>query len=249
MPQKDGKSKRQQIREKRRRERQRGRLMSIGLIVIGAVILAGLFIYPNLKPVEFVAITPKAYPLADMNTMGDPDAPVKLEVWEDFQCPACKNFSSDTEPLLIENYIATGEVYYVFHHYPFIDDGATGKESDQAANASMCAAEQGQFWNYKALLFANWDGENIGSFTDRRLIAFAESLGLDMGQFRRCFNENTYQDQIEQDYNDGLALGVRSTPSIFVDGVLVEYPDNPRLVPTYENIAAAIEAALAATDQ
>ncbi len=249
MPQKDGKSKRQQIREKRQRERQRGRLISIGLIAIGAAILAGLLIYPNLKPVEFIPITPGAYPQADMNTMGDPNAPVKLEVWEDFQCPACKNFSSDTEPLLIENYVATGKVYYIFHHYPFIDDGAAGKESDQAANASMCAAEQGQFWNYKALLFANWTGENIGSFTDRKLLAFAGSLGLDMGRFRGCFEANTYQAQIEQDYKDGLALGVHSTPSIFVDRVLVEFPGDPRYVPAYEHIAAAIEAALAANDQ
>jgi protein-disulfide isomerase len=249
MPQKDGKSKRQQIREKRQRERTRGRLISIGLIAIGAVILAGLFIYPNLKPVEFVAITPRAYSQTDMNRMGDPNAPVKLDVWEDFQCPACLGYSEDSEPLLIQNYVATGKVYYVFHHYPFIDDGATGKESDQAANASMCAAEQGHFWNYKALLFANWDGENMGSFTDRRLTAFADSLGLDMGQFRGCFNANTYKAQIEQDYDDGVALGVMSTPSIFVDGVLVEYPGDPRYVPAYEHIAAAIEAALAANDQ
>ena len=95
MPNEQGMSKRQLLREKRHREEQRKRIISIGLIVLGALFVAGLFIVPSLpKPPEvFVTITPGVYPQTDMNTMGDPNAPVKLETWEDFQCPACKNFS------------------------------------------------------------------------------------------------------------------------------------------------------------
>ena len=247
MPNEKGMSKRQLLREKRQREQNRNRLFSIGAVVVGALVLALLFIYPNLKPVgEVVSITPGTYPQTDMNTMGDPNAPVKLETWEDFQCPACKNFSVNVESLLIQNYIATGKVYYVFHHYPFIDDYSdVSKESDQAANASMCAGEQGRFWDYKNILFANWNGENIGAYADRRLLAFAESLGLEMGGFKKCFNSNTYQTQIDKDFSDGLDAGVESTPSIFVNGELVTNPDGANLVPTYENVAAAIEAALA----
>jgi protein-disulfide isomerase len=246
MPNEKGLSKREQLREKRQREQMRNRMVSIGVVVVGALILAFLFIYPNIKPVGPVtAITPGVYPQNEMNTMGDPNAPVKLETWEDFQCPACRNFSENIEPLLVENYVATGKVYYVFHQYPFIDDNSATKESDQAANASMCAGEQGRFWDYKSILFTNWNGENIGTFADRKLVAFAESLGLDMDKFNSCFDANTYKSQIDKDFMDGTSLGVSSTPSIFVDGVFVVNPDGPNLVPTYENIAAMIDAALA----
>lgn len=245
MPNEKGMSKRQQLREKRQREQTRNRFIAIGAVVIGALFVTIMFILPTLKPVEVVSITPGTYPQTDMNTMGNPNAPVKLDVWEDFQCPACKNFSENVEALLIQNYIATGKVYYVFHHYPFIDNYSAAKESDQAANASMCAGEQGRFWDYKTILFANWDGENLGAFADRKLAAFAESLGLDTDKFNSCFNSNVYKAQIDKDFSSGVDAGVQSTPSIFVDGVFVVNPNGENLVPTYDDIAAAIEAALA----
>ena len=246
MPNEQGMSKRQMLREKRQREQNRNRVISIGAMVVGALILAFLFIYPNIKPIgDVISITPGEYPQAEMNAMGDPNAPIKLETWEDFQCPACKNFSEDVETLLIQNYVATGKVYYVFHHYPFIDDYSGSGESDQAANASMCAGEQGRFWDYKTILFANWNGENIGTFSDRRLLAFGESLGLDMDKFQSCFNANTYKAQIDQDFADGASIGVSSTPSVFVNGVFVVNPNGANLVPGYEDVAAAIDAALA----
>lgn len=240
-------SRRQEIREKRRRQQARQRLLVIGMVVLGALLIAAALILPSLKPVgDFVQPTPRGYSaLAEMNTLGDPNAPVKVDVWEDFQCPACQGFSQDTEPLLIQNYVETGKVYYVFHHYPFIDNYSATQESDQAANASMCAGEQGRFWDYKDILFANWSGENQGAFADERLVAFARSLDLQMSDFNKCFNENRYQDQIEQDFADGVALGVNSTPSIFVDRVAVLNPLNERYLPTYAHIAAAIDAALA----
>jgi protein-disulfide isomerase len=250
MPNELGKSKRQQLREKRQREQTRNRAISIGVVVVGALLLAFLFIYPNVKPIgEIVSITPGVYPQTDMNTMGDPNAPVKLDIWEDFQCPACKNFSADIEPLLIQNYVTTGKVYFIFHHYPFIDGGSPSGESHQAANASMCAGEQGRFWDYKKILYANWIGENVGSFSDRKLAAFAESLVLDMDKFNECFNANTYKVQIDQDFKDGVDAGVTGTPAIFVDGVFVVNPAGEGYIPSYEDIAAAIEAALAKATQ
>ena len=246
MPNEKGMSKRQQLREKRQREQNRSRLFSIGVVVVGALLLAFFFIYPNIKPVgEVVSITPGTYPQADLNTMGDPNAPVKLEMWEDFQCPACKNFSVNVESLLIQNYVATGKVYLIFHHFPFIDNGVASQESDQAANASMCAAEQGRFWDFKSILFANWNGENAGAYADRRLLAFAESLELEMDKFKSCFNSNAHKAQIDKDYSDGIDAGVNSTPSIFVDGTMVLNAENEKYVPSYEDVAAAIEAALA----
>jgi protein-disulfide isomerase len=190
---------------------------------------------------NLIEITPYPHPSAEGTAMGDPNAPVRIDVYEDFQCPACVNYSKIVEKSIIEAYVATGKVYYTYHHYPFLDDRSATKESDQAANASMCAAEQGRFWDYHDMLFANWNGENEGAFNDLRLEAFAEKLGLDMAAFQSCFQENRYKAQIEADYQEGLARGVSGTPSVFVGDTQVA----PGYVPTFEQIQQEVEAALA----
>lgn len=242
--------KRQAIREKRRRDRQRQRLITILVVVGVSLIIAALLIAPSIRnslvPVgDIIEVTPETRPMADGTAMGDPDAPVLIEVYEDFQCPACRIYSNEVEPLVTENHVANGEVYYVFRQYPFLDDRAPSKESDQAANASMCAAEQGRFWDYHDILFANWNGENQGSFSDKRLLAFAETLGLDTETFTACFEENRYQDQIQADLAAGNAAGVQGTPSVLVNGEIVR----PGYVPTYEDIKRMIEVSLPNSSQ
>jgi protein-disulfide isomerase len=237
--------KRQAIREKRRRERQRQRLITILVVVGVALVIAALLIAPSIRnslaPVgDIIEITSNPRPMEDGTAMGDPNAPVLIEVYEDFQCPACQIYSNDVEPLVTENHVASGEVYYVFRQYPFLDDRAPSKESDQAANASMCAAEQDSFWDYHDILFANWNGENQGSFSDKRLLAFAETLGLDMEAFTACFEENRYQEEIEADLAAGNAADVQGTPSVLVNGELVK----PGFVPTYDDIRRMIEISL-----
>lgn len=235
-------SKRQELREKRRKKQKQQRVLIIIMVVAGALLIAAALIIPTLSPVEdVVQITPQAFSApVNSNAIGNPDAPVKVDVWEDFQCPACAGYSENVEKLIIQNYVETGKVYYTFHHFPFIDDKSATKESDQAANASMCAGEQGRFWDYKDMLFANWDGENQGAFSDKRLIAFADALGLKMSDFKTCFDENRYREQIDQDYADGAAIGVSGTPSIFVNGQQV----TPGYIPSYEELSQVIEAAL-----
>jgi len=240
------KSKRQVIREERVRRQQQQRLFFILGVVVIAVVVAAILIAPSLRnataPVgDIIQITPEARPSVDGKAMGDASAPVLVEVWEDFQCPACQSYSQQIEPLVMQNYVATGKVRYVFHHFPFLDDNAATRESDQAANASMCALEQGKFWEYHDTLFANWDGENAGAFRDNRLVAFAESLTLDMAAFNTCFDDNKYKNEIDQDMAAGQAAGVSGTPSVFVAGRLL----TPGYIPSYDDIAAAVEAALA----
>lgn len=246
MSKRDVMSKRDQIRARRRRQQIQKRVLTIGMMAIGALLIAAALIVPSLTPVEdIVAIETHAFTVpADMNTVGYPDAPVQVDVWEDFQCPGCQYYSQNIEPLIIQNYVETGKVFYTFHHYAFVDSQSATKESQQAANASMCAGEQGRFWDYHDLLFANWNGENQGAFNDKRLIAFADTLGLDMGDFKSCFNKNLYKDQIDQDFQAGVDWGVSSTPSIFVNGQKVVNSQSERSIASYEDIAAAIDTAL-----
>ena len=242
----DTKSKRQNVREQRLKRQRQQRVLTILVVTAVALVVAFFLIAPSVRnamtPVgDIVKITPEAHPDANGKTEGNPNALVKVEVWEDFQCPACRQYSESIEPQLIQNYAANGKILYEFRHFPFIDDRAGTGESDQAANASMCANEQGKFWEYHDYLFANWNGENKGSFSDKRLVAFAEALGLDMTKFNNCFTKDTYKEIIDKDYADGQKAGVQGTPSVFVNGQIIK----PGYVPSYEDVAQAIDAALA----
>ncbi|MCC6147424.1 MAG: DsbA family protein, partial [Anaerolineaceae bacterium] len=155
-------------------------------------------------------------PQAASNTMGDSNAPVKVEEYADFKCPACRQFSERFEPQISQQYIATGKVYYVFNSFSFI-----GQESIDAAQAAYCAMDQGKFWEYHDILFANQNGENIGDFTISRLKAFAKTLGLDTKTFDTCLVEKTYKKRVEEEKETGSKLGVNATPSFLVNGELV----------------------------
>jgi protein-disulfide isomerase len=244
-------SKRQEMKEKRRRERVRNRVLIILLIVVGALLVTFALVWPTIQselfatPVSVITITPRTFSApVDGTSIGDPAAPVRLDVWEDFQCPACVNFSQSVMPQVIASYVDTGQVLYTFHFYPFLDNNATTRESDQAANAAMCASEQERFWDYHDMLFANWNGENEGAFADVRLLRFAEVLGLDMDQFNACFDESRYQADIDRDYAAEEAAGGHGTPYILVDGVRVLSSAGEQYVPRFEDIGAAIQAAL-----
>jgi protein-disulfide isomerase len=165
-----------------------------------------------------------------------------MDVWEDFQCSGCLSYTQKVEGQVLKAYVETGKVYYTFHFFPFIDGGKG--ESHQAANAAECASAQGRFRDYHDMLFANWLGENAGSYTDPRLVIFARDIGLDMTKFNQCFQANTYAAQIQQDVVAGTALGVPPTPGIFVNGKAVESSAGKNYLPTFDDISKIIDAAL-----
>jgi len=235
-------SKREAVRERRQQKQRRQRLyIVLGGVAVVAVI-AALLIIPSLLPAgDVIAITPHERPMVDGKALGDPTAPVTIEVFEDFQCPACKSFSEQIEPRIIDAYVATGDVYYIYRHWPFLDDRAPRNESDQAAAASMCAGDENRFWDYHDILFANWSGENQGAFNDKRLVAFAEALELDMPAFNSCFSANLHEEVINSDLQKGKDAGVTGTPAVMVNGRIL----SPGFVPSFEQISEAVDAELA----
>jgi len=148
-------SKRQEIRLRRQQERTRNRILVILLVAVGALLIIFALVLPGIRQATgtsataekpIVTITPRAINAPMSGTsMGDPNAPVKMDVWEDFQCSGCMYYSTNLAPQIIQSYIETGKIFYTFHFMPFIDGGAG--ESHQAANAAMCANEQARFWD------------------------------------------------------------------------------------------------------
>ena len=238
------KGKRQLMRERREQQARRQRLITVLIVVGVALVLVALIAVPAIQsatePVgEFVEITPKSFPEEDGLFLGDPNAPVKIEVFEDFKCSACKGYSEQIEPLVISELVEPGTVYYAFRQYPFMDDQARVKDSDNSANASMCAADQNRFWDFKTMLYANLNFE-ANEFNDKRMVAFAESLDLDMKSFNQCYEDRAMQSAIDEDIALGGEFEVSGTPSVYVNGVQIK----PGYVPSFEEISQAVDAAL-----
>jgi protein-disulfide isomerase len=205
-------SKRQLLREKRRREQQRNRLLSIGAIVLGAVVIFIVMILPNLIPVDITESTSFERPNAEFNATGDPNAPITITEYSDYQCPYCARFAQQTEEQLVQTYVASGQVYLVFRSFGFY----IGPESQAAAEAAYCAGDENKYWEYHDILFANNTGENVGDYTTRKLQAFAEALGLDMAAFNSCLSSGKYAERVTQDGVDGVAAGITATPSFLM---------------------------------
>ncbi len=160
----------------------------------------------------------RVIPQQPANSLGNPDAPVKIVEYADFQCPYCMQFWKETEPQIIEQYVKTGKVYYEYRSV-----GAfLGPESGAAAQAAYCAGDQGKFWQYHDTLFSNWTGENVGDFTNDKLQGYAASLGLDEATFSDCLGSGKYAALLKQDVKDAKAGGIQATPSFLINGKLLE---------------------------
>lgn len=187
-------------------------------VFVGALVFVGAdfvrqFIPDNIQVAEDL---PRA--VTQSNTMGDPKAPVYIVEYGDYQCPYCLKFWRETEPQLIEEYVNTGKVYFEYHSV-----GAfLGPESAWAAEGAYCAGDQGKFWEYHDTLFTNWTGENVGDFTQDKLIQYAETLGLNAQEFESCLSKGKHKGTVERDEAQAEAAGVRATPTLFINGVKVE---------------------------
>ncbi len=196
----------------------------IGGVAVLAILAAAYFIWPSLQPAVGVA-EPQAsdYALADGTALGPADARVVVQVFSDFQCPYCRQFAAGTERQVLEKYILAGRsVRLEYKHLIVIDGNVGGSESRHAAEASECAAEQGLFWQYHDLVFANVQGEGTGSLRDERLRALAATAGLDLTRFGTCFDTARYARDVAADEAQALQLGVTGTPGVFVNEARVQ---------------------------
>jgi protein-disulfide isomerase len=153
-------------------------------------------------------------------TMGDPNAPVTIQAWEDFMCPACRQWTTTVEPQLIEEYIKTGQVRLEFHQFP-LSIHAPGAE--MGAQASLCANDQGAFWPYHNRLFPAQDQGQAG-FTIDALVRYADELGLDSRAFMDCMSSQQHRDAVVASGNEAINMGLNATPSIIVAGTRMANP-------------------------
>ncbi len=145
--------------------------------------------------------------------LGDPDAPITIVEFGDYQCHQCKNWFHNTKPAITQDYIETGKANLVFVDYAFL-----GRDSSVAARASYCAEEQGAYWEYHDLLYNSQQEIDDGWANAERLQAFAFSLGLDMELFDSCLESGKYQQRVQYNTGEGRKQGVQGTPTFVIVG-------------------------------
>ena len=213
-----------------------------GLVLVGAL----LVLQGGPKTVDVaslqppIAVTPVE--LADGRSLGKADAPVTLEVWSDYQCPACQQFAELVEPTLIRTYVTPGTLRIIDHDAAFQGArvAASYDESVETGAAARCAADQDAYWPFHDWLFANQVGENEGAFRDERLRAIATGAGLDVVAWDACRATGEQQAAVRAETQQGVAQGINATPTMFINGQAIVG------VKSAQELGGLIEAAAAA---
>lgn len=250
------KSAREEVRAERARQaetaRRRDNAIRVGIgvaVVLIVIVIFGLVQWQR-SSIDTTASFPGAVAagpesdakpgMGDGVGVGDPDAPVTVELFEDFSCPHCAEFEMEA-PELLEPYLDKGQVRIVY--YPMTLDSFTqaGYGNDTAANAFACAADEPDPdpAAYHSALFANQ--QNQQTWTDQVLIDVADQAGIGSDKFDACVQRNSFGEWVRSIDQTATDRGVVGTPTVYVDGEQVDYRTMGELL---EGIRSGIDKAL-----
>ena len=182
----------------------------LAIPTIAAIIATYYLLAPNETPQE-ERITTQSLIQNGSPIMGNPNAPITIVEWGDYQCTFCYKFHQSSKDVLIEEYVKTGRINFVFRDFPL-----NGLDSVLAAQASYCADDQGKYWEYHDEIYKNWAGERTGWVTRQSLDQFANTVGLDLIQFTKCLDDKKYQQRVLENEKFGVKIGIKATPSFLI---------------------------------
>ncbi|MCB0327638.1 MAG: thioredoxin domain-containing protein [Bdellovibrionales bacterium] len=189
------------------------RKKAILFILMCCALLASAWAYSKQ---DFVSIKRKENTASGSRATGNPDAKVKIVIFSDFQCPACRMGAQVMGEI---ERVYSHKVQISYKYYP-LDPACNEKarygvhfQACEAAKASYCASMQGRFWRFHDQLF-----DRQKELGERLYLSLAEKEGLDLSQFKRCMVDEDTQSAVVGDIQAGDKLGVDATPSIFVNG-------------------------------
>jgi protein-disulfide isomerase len=215
---------------KRRRKSNSNRTL-VWLIIGGVVVIFAGILLLNWQSLFGTQATASPQ-LSEGTSWGPAGAPVKIVEFSNFGCSHCRNFAQNNGKTLRKEYEEGGKVRFEFKQFKLADQGAT-----EAANASLCAADQSRFWDYHDVLFAR-QGTSAAPFSKANLQQYGKDLGLDGAKFDPCVINDKFMDTVNQNSQEGSSQGVEGTPTFFVNGKML-VGDVP-----YEELKSAVDAAL-----
>ncbi len=194
------------MNEPYRPEEKRHPILKIVLMfVVSCVVLIGLLVafssFDSKKQNSFGRISSEAL------AKGPENAPIYIVEFSDLQCPFC----AQAKPVLDEMLRIYGDrIRFEYRHFPLYQ---IHQRAVPAAVASECAHEQKKFWEFHDIIF-----QRQKAMEDKDFLKYAREIGLNVDQFWTCYSSRKHLDIVNADYNAGVVLGVRSTPTFFVNG-------------------------------
>src|SRR5215216_2846775 len=143
-------------------------------------------------------------------SIGPEDAPITIVEFSDYQCPFCRRWHDEVYEPLLASY--PGQIKLVYRNLPLT---SIHPDALSAAEAAMCAGEQDAYWPYHEKLFSS---DSLGR---QIYIHYAQELSLNMTTFEACMTEHKYQEAIQIDSDFAIDMGIRSTPTFFINGLAV----------------------------
>lgn len=223
------------VREQLARERRRKRTLWVSVAAVALLVVAGLIgwsVYSSQRSDDFTA--PTGANEAGTGIVAG-SGPVTVDIYEDFLCPACKQFEQASGPT-IDQLISEGKVRVVYHPVAYLNRFSTTQYSTRSSAASGCAAEGGRYREYAKALFDRQPPEGGAGLSDAELVDIAAGAGIDRDGFASCLREGTFKPWTEHVTEEASKANITGTPTILVDGE--EIADR-----SPEGIKAAVEAA------
>lgn len=211
------------------------------LVLLGIAIIGGLLIWRTAGKANsrVVAVDVQATPAqAEGYLMGNPDAPVQIMEFADFECPACGQFATVTEPDVRDRIVKTGLASYRFFDFPLTE---IHKNTLAASNAAACAADQGKFWEMHDQIYARQPEWSTEATSDPKKFfeRYAQQIGVNVSTWSKCYDDERHLQRIMSNRAEGERRNVRSTPTFVIGNKMI-----PGLLP-YDIIKAYVDTAAA----
>ncbi len=224
---------------------QRNFKIGLGVVVLGGAVFIGSRMLGG-SPVSIPAnVTVTTADTAGFRgyLIGDANAPVEITEYGDYQCPGCAAFEAVQWPAVVTSLIKTGKAKFRYRDFPLDNVHSHPRE---AAHAAACADDQGKFWEARDQLFSR---QNDWAFKSDPMPVFKEimqSVGMDVPKWTDCMKSAKYAGRIQASSEEGIKLGVNTTPSFLVGDRLYVGANSDQLAHLVDSLTALIPAAQAA---
>jgi len=211
------KKQKRQMKEEQAKKSQR--LMGWTFVVV-LIVFVGLIVARALSgPEEVNVVDAKEFQYAAQPSLGSDDAPIKIVEFADFKCPACKHFGENIMPQLQKDFIDTGKVQLFFTNYLVISPDGDSKTAAMAGEA-VYQQKPEDFWKFYEAVFAAQEDEKTNWATSDRLVQIAKdaNIAVDLDKLKKDIDDKTFAPQVDADEVIAGKLGVRSTPTLFMNG-------------------------------
>ncbi|TCB90094.1 disulfide bond formation protein DsbA [Micromonospora zingiberis] len=223
------------VREHLARERRRKRTLWISIGAVAVLVVAGLIGWSALSSQGSREFTAPPGATGDGTGIVVGNGPVTIDIYEDYLCPACKQFEQ-TSGATIDKLINDGKVRVVYHPVAYLNRFSSTEYSTRASAASGCAAEGGEFHAFGKALFDKQPPENSAGLSNDELIDIGAEVGLNRDSFGACVRDGKFKPWTAHVSEEATRAKVTGTPTVLVNGQQVREW-------TPENITAAVEAA------